>query len=73
MKARRECWNIGQIEFCASLHCSKGWLIYGMIGYLEIMEDLYFEGSLYDVKLFTKTWAMNFANDLLTAAQEFTT
>jgi hypothetical protein len=75
MKEERDCWEIGDLMFCASRYDEKGWLVYGMIGEagmsIEVIEEEYIEGDLGAIRYITKNWARDYATRLVQAAQEF--
>ena len=75
MKQERDCWSIGDFEFCATRHSEDGWLVYGMFGEagvsVEVMPEDFIKGDLTAVRFITKNWARDYATRLVQAAQEF--
>jgi len=76
MKQERECWEIGDLTFCASRWSEQGWLVYGMVGdagmSIEVIEEEYIVGDLKAAREKSKEWAWHFANHNLQAAEDFT-
>ena len=66
----RYCWQIGDIEFCATSFDS-GWLVWGTLGMTEIFEEKYRDGMIEDVMDYTSFWVRSYSESLYKAALNF--
>lgn len=67
----RYCWQILDIEFCATGSPGSGWDITAMIGTCEIMEETYHPGPVAKAIEWSTQWTTAYSQELREAALNF--